>query len=168
MSSDWGRCGNYGVVGWETEEAAYRACGPDLMRFACVLVGFSDAEDLVSTTLSSLLQSDRWRTSDDMRTYAMGALARQASMHHRSFGRRRLRETRSASAVSVGEPTLSDPAIWNAVKALPLRQRAVIFLAYWEDQSVAAIASTLGISSGSVKRHLSRARHSLRQALDGY
>ncbi len=103
-----------------------------------------------------------------MRTYAMGALARQASMQHRSFGRRRLRETRSLSAASVGEPTLSDPAIWNAVKALPVRQRAVIFLAYWEDQSVAPIASTLGISPGSVKRHLTRARQSLRQALDGY
>ena len=103
-----------------------------------------------------------------MRTYAMGSLARQASMHHRSLGRRRLRETRVALSSKIAEPTLKDPVIWNAVKALPVRQRAVIFLAYWEDQSVAAIATTLGISVGSVKRHLTRARQSLRGALDGY
>ncbi|MEP6478854.1 MAG: sigma factor-like helix-turn-helix DNA-binding protein [Rhodoglobus sp.] len=34
-------------------------------------------------------------------------------------------------------------------------------LFYLEDQSVATIAATMGLNSGTVKTHLSRARHAL-------
>lgn len=43
-----------------------------------------------------------------------------------------------------------------AVKALPLRQRQVLVLRYYLDQSEAEIADTLEISRGSVKTHASR------------
>jgi RNA polymerase sigma factor (sigma-70 family) len=40
---------------------------------------------------------------------------------------------------------------------LPVRQRQVIVLRYYLDQSEAEIAATLSISKGSVKKHASRA-----------
>ncbi len=46
---------------------------------------------------------------------------------------------------------------------MSLRQRAVIYLAYWEDQTNASIATTLGISLGSVKRHRTRALQRLKE-----
>jgi len=42
----------------------------------------------------------------------------------------------------------------------------VVVLTYWDDLASAAIAERLGISDGSVRRHLARARKRLRMALD--
>ena len=46
--------------------------------------------------------------------------------------------------------------LWTAVVQLPMRQRQVLVLRYYLDQSEAEIADTLGISRGSVKKHASR------------
>ncbi len=152
-------------MGWEREESAYRSYGPDLMRLATALVGPSDAEDLVSITLSSLLQGGRWAEADDMRAYAMGAVARQSSSLHRSSWRRRRREERSALPLAVSDQTGGDSVLWQAVLSLPIRQRAVLYLAYWEDMGPTAIGEMLGISDGAVRRHLARARSSMRRSL---
>lgn len=47
--------------------------------------------------------------------------------------------------------------MWSCVTALPTRQRQVLVLRYYLDQSEAEIAETLGVSPGSVKKHASRA-----------
>lgn len=46
---------------------------------------------------------------------------------------------------------------------LSARQRACVYLAYWEDLGAAEIADCLGIGEGTVKRFLSRARSRLRE-----
>ena len=46
--------------------------------------------------------------------------------------------------------------LWAAVTALPMRQRQVLVLRYYLDQSEAEIAETLEVSRGSVKKHASR------------
>jgi RNA polymerase sigma factor (sigma-70 family) len=53
------------------------------------------------------------------------------------------------------------------VQRLSLRQRAVVFLTYWEDLGPASVAELLGISEGAVRRHLARARARLKEVLDG-
>ena len=59
---------------------------------------------------------------------------------------------------------LSD--VLDMVDRLSPRQRAVVYLAYWDDLDPAAIAQVLGVSEGSVRRHLARARAALRRMLD--
>ena len=44
-------------------------------------------------------------------------------------------------------------------------QRAVVFLTYWDDLTVEAVADVLQIAPGTVKAHLARARASLRRVL---
>lgn len=68
----------------------------------------------------------------------------------------------------VAEPTTSgavDSAVLAALRSLPARQRAVVALHYLEDLPVREVAELLGITEGSVKTHLSRARSSLAAAL---
>lgn len=136
----------------------------ELVRLATVLVGPSEAEDLVANAVLRALQSRAWSGARNPRAYLVRALVNEASSGHRSRSRRQARESRAASA-ELGVEPVSDPDVLAAVARLSPRQRAVVYLAYWEDYSVASISTTLGISEGSVRRHLGRARDRLRKVL---
>lgn len=56
---------------------------------------------------------------------------------------------------------LLDVDVANALKSLPLQQRQVCALHYLMDQSVETIAEGLGVSVGTVKTQLHRARKAL-------
>jgi len=58
-------------------------------------------------------------------------------------------------------------AIWQALRELSARQQEVFVLRQLEGWSTDAVAETLGLSAGSVKRHLYRAVHQMRKALRG-
>ena len=55
--------------------------------------------------------------------------------------------------------------LWPLVCALPVRQRAVIVLRYYEDLTEAQIADVLGCAPGTVKSQTSAAMKALRRAL---
>jgi len=72
-------------------------------------------------------------------------------------------DTQAPSEAAVGEETRR--RIWAAFRALPRRQQEVFALRYIEEQPTADVALALGLSPGSVKRHLYRAVRHLRRAL---
>ncbi|HEX9477385.1 MAG TPA: sigma-70 family RNA polymerase sigma factor [Methylomirabilota bacterium] len=72
-------------------------------------------------------------------------------------------DTQAPSEAAVGEETRR--RIWKAFRALPRRQQEVFALRYVEEQPTADVALALGLSPGSVKRHLYRAVRHLRRAL---
>jgi RNA polymerase sigma factor (sigma-70 family) len=51
------------------------------------------------------------------------------------------------------------------VERLSMQQRAAVLLTYWADLPVEAVASQMGVSTGSVKRHLARAHKHLEEWL---
>ncbi len=57
--------------------------------------------------------------------------------------------------------------IWQAFQQLSARQREVFALRHLEGCSTEEVAGILGVSSGSVKRHLYRAVHQMRKSLRG-
>jgi RNA polymerase sigma factor (sigma-70 family) len=96
-----------------------------------------------------------------------GAWVRKVAMNRaRSAWRRRGSEARAMLRLG-GRRTLPDelplPAheFWAAVRDLSTAQAQVVALHYVEDRSVDDIAAVLGITSGTVKTHLFRARRAL-------
>jgi DNA-directed RNA polymerase specialized sigma24 family protein len=81
--------------------------------------------------------------------------------------RRRRRETvllRRRTQVVAPLPT--HPELWEAVRALPERQRIAVVLRFVADLPEAEIASVMGIARGTVSATLSAARASLARWLD--
>ncbi len=60
-------------------------------------------------------------------------------------------------------PEMSPPAeeLWRAVRDLPRRQAQVVALHYLEELSLQEVGEVLGISPGTAKAHLHRARRAL-------
>ncbi|MDJ0380600.1 SigE family RNA polymerase sigma factor [Streptomyces sp. G-G2] len=65
-------------------------------------------------------------------------------------------------ASSAGDPGPDTAALVGVLRTLPERQRRVAVLFYVCDLSVEQVAAETGISAGTVKTHLSRARAALR------
>lgn len=153
-------------------EDAYRRWADELVGYASVLVPAAAAPDVVADTFADLLvrSSDGWSQARDARGFLFGAIANRARMHHREAGRRRRRElqpsTAAASGVVAGpSAVVADPAVINAVDGLSVQQRAMVYLTYWADYSVGQVAEILGVSDGTVRRQLARARAKLREVL---
>jgi len=54
-------------------------------------------------------------------------------------------------------------AVWEAMEKLPGRQRTVFLLRFVEDMDLLEIASATGMKEGTVKAHLFRALHAVRE-----
>lgn len=132
------------------------------------------AEEVVQDAFLTLYR--RWRLLRD--PSAAVAYLNQCVVNG---ARQRLRRGRSLSAVvrrmeAPAElfPSAEQSAVvhqdsdqmWQAICALPRRQREVVVLRYYLDQSEAEIAETLGISRGSVKTHASRGLAALSRRQD--
>jgi RNA polymerase sigma-70 factor (ECF subfamily) len=53
----------------------------------------------------------------------------------------------------------------EALAGLSSQQRTFVYLAYWEDWTATEIADRVGVSDGTVRRQLARARTKLREEL---
>lgn len=138
-----------------------------LLGFARVLCGHDqDAEDLVQRALVKAYL--RWQRIKEMEHPE--AYVRQVMLHDYFRGWRRTWRRHETSTETLPEQTnppvdpLTSPA-WEAVRALPPRQRAVIALRYFEDLSVASTADILGCTEGTVKSQSSRAIATLRRTV---
>lgn len=156
----------FGVEGSCTLEEAYRKWSGDLVRYATALVGSADAPDLVADTFVVLIRrgDERWAEVRDARAYLFRSVTNSARMLMRSRARRDDREQAWPIVASQGE-LLRDPAVGAALAQLSLRQRAAVFLTYWEDLGSVEVARRMGVSEGAVKRHLARGRSVLREVL---
>ena len=75
--------------------------------------------------------------------------------------------SREPSVGDVAGATADHEAAISALRHLPRRQRECLVLRYYLDQPEAEIATTLGISSGSVKTHTSRGLATMAKLLGG-
>lgn len=159
-----------GIVGDVREglsvEDAYRKWADDLVRYATALVGSGEASDLVAESFAGVLRAGdaRWQAVRDPRAYLFRVVCNNARMSGRGRRRRERRELVWLPSAEHADPH-ADGSVLHVLSRLSLQQRAVTFLTYWEDMSVGEIAGVLGVSEGSVKKQLARARAALRKEL---
>ena len=146
-------------------EDVYREQGRQLMALAATLAGPSNAEDVVSAAIARA--AGRHLTHiDNLSGYLARAVINEARVLHRSSSRRSSRESRYSGVEGyVDDPRFTDPRVIEAIRRRPMRQRVVLVLTYWADLSTQDVADRLGISEGSVHKHLARARSALRKEL---
>jgi RNA polymerase sigma-70 factor (sigma-E family) len=140
-----------------------------LLRTAYLIVGdLQEAEDLVQETLFKV--ASRWpRVSrmDNPLAYARRILVNLASRgsSKRSRNRAELAATPPAETAARAAQLEIDDRLFNALAALPPRQRAALVLRYFVDLSEAEVAAALGCSVGTVKSSTSRGLKRLEETL---
>jgi RNA polymerase sigma-70 factor (sigma-E family) len=139
-----------------------------LLRTAYVLTGDEHhARDLLQTALMATAR--RWSSVGD----APEAYVRKAMYRHQiNSWRARMRRPETVTAAPPDRPAGGDHAadtvlrhgLFDALRTLPPRQRAVVLLRYWEDRPEAEVAALLDVSVGTVRSQASKGLAKLRAA----
>ncbi|MEX0864115.1 MAG: RNA polymerase sigma factor [Acidimicrobiia bacterium] len=148
------------VIGVMDNEEAYRLYARELTEYATTLVGPFDAADVVTDACLKAFASKGWPGVLNRRAYLYRTVLTVSNDHHRSTLSRRLREMKVAERPSV-MPVEVDLDVLRAVERLSVQQRSVVYLTYWADLTPEDVAAQMGVSTGTVKRHLARARKRL-------
>jgi len=154
----------------QTIEEQFRAFvaarSPALLRTAYLLTGdWGIAEDLLQTALTkTYLAWLRLGVIESVEPYARRVLVTTAT----SWWRRRWHRERPTAVLPDREATdgvderAERDLLWRFVQGLPNRQRAVLVLRFYEDQTEAETARLLRVSVGTVKSQCARALSTLR------
>jgi RNA polymerase sigma-70 factor (sigma-E family) len=154
-------------------DALFREHATPLLRLAVVLTGDRGlAEELVQEAFVRFHRLRSAPAAGAERAYLRRIVVNLSHTHHR----RVLVARSSAASVDPGrdaegadvEAVRRDGArrVAEAVRALPQRQRDCVVLRYYADLPDREVAEALGISEGSVKTHLHRARATLAGRLE--
>lgn len=144
-------------------ETLYQKHGKALVAFAASIVGPADAEDVVASVAAKVLFSADLDRANNPQAYLYRAVQNGARSHLRSNGRRSRREQRTAFDRALAPGTdAGGPDLASALDALSPRQRSVVHLTYWEELTGAEVAERLGMSEGSVRKHLARAKETMK------
>jgi RNA polymerase sigma factor (sigma-70 family) len=140
--------------------------GGALVRYATLLCGNRrDAEDLVQEALVKVFTVMRRSAAgladvhavDDMEAYVRRAILNLFLDGDRRSKRWLARRHLVAREYSTAGPELATSQqldVAHALAGLPPRQRACVVLRFYADLSVREIADDLGVTTGTVKRHL--------------
>jgi RNA polymerase sigma-70 factor (ECF subfamily) len=119
---------------------------------------------------------DRYDEQRPFYPWLAAIAVRLAQNRLRAHGRARLREgTRLEDATEPGAPPtalrdlIADERrrrVWEAVAALPSGERTAVALYYRDGMAVGAIARALGVTAGTIKTLLFRARRRLRERVE--
>ncbi len=148
------------AAGVMDDEQVYRNYARELTEYATTLVGPFDAADVVTDACLRAFRSKGWPEVANRRAYLYRTVLSVANDHHRSTLSRRLREMKTAPRHEV-PPVEVDFDVLRAVARLSVQQRASVYLTYWADLTPDEVAMRMGVSPGTVKRHLARARKRL-------
>lgn len=142
--------------------------GNHILRYAySYLHNMSDAEEVLQDTLVKFLQTaPAFETPQHEKAWLL-RVAGNLSKNRLDYNKVRAADELSEELAADGDEELS--FVWDAVKALPEKLRAVVHLFYYEGYSTAEIARLLGRNEATVRSDLHRGRAKLKETLkEGY
>ena len=126
-----------------------------VLRFLVASVGRQEADDCFQETfLAALRAYPRLPADANRRAWVLTIAHRKAIDSHRA--RRRRPDPVEGLEEHLSEPPRpeSDPALWQAVRALPSKQRAAVVLRFVADLKHAEAAEVIGCSEEAARRNL--------------
>jgi RNA polymerase sigma factor (sigma-70 family) len=128
-------------------------------------VGREGAEDAFQETfLAALRAYPSLRDARNLRGWLVTIAHRKAIDHHRARGRAPV-PVAEVHEEAFTDPDPADGAIWNAVAALPPKQRAAVTLRFASDLPHEEIAAALGCSPAAARRSLHEGLKRLRKEI---
>jgi RNA polymerase sigma-70 factor (sigma-E family) len=153
-----------GGGGRDDYDGFFVECLPSVMPLACRLTGDRvEAEDIAIEALGrayahwSKLQSAPYRRAWVLRVATNLVIGRAR--------RRRPTLAEPEATLDVADVVVVREALIAALRRLPRRQREAVVLRHLADISEEETATVMGVSTGSVKTHLSRGITALRSAI---
>lgn len=147
----------------------YSRRAPALRRTAFLLCGdWQQAEDLVQTAfIKSFAAWHRIRDAGAAEAYVRKVLTREfVSDGRRHWARQRAAVPQTLETAEPDRPHEDRLVLLDALRRIPLRQRACLVLRFWEDYSVEDTARMLGCQKGTVKSQTARGLQALRRVLE--
>jgi RNA polymerase sigma-70 factor (ECF subfamily) len=133
-----------------------------LNALATVTGSWETAHDAVQETFARAYASrSRWRAESSLETWVWRIGLRTALGFRRDLEQAHLNGSFDPGLV---DPEC-DPALAEAVRALPPKRRLMVFLRYFADLSYEDIAQICGTSEGTVAATLSQARDALYETM---
>jgi RNA polymerase sigma factor (sigma-70 family) len=138
----------------------------DVYRFLVASVGPIEADDCFQETFIAALRAyPRLRDASNLRSWLLTIADRKAIDAHRARKRRAVPTEHLAEQVAPA-PADGEPALWEAVRALPEKQRAAILHRYVNDLPYADIGRIVGCSEAAARQNVRAGLASLRGAWD--
>ncbi|MGH2724257.1 MAG: RNA polymerase sigma factor [Actinomycetota bacterium] len=138
----------------------------DVYRFLVALVGPQEAEDCFQETFLAALRSyPRLRDGSNLRSWVLTIAHRKAIDSVRA---RRRRPEPGGAADDVAAPSAVEPgdrAVWEAVAALPPKQRGAVYLRHAIGLPYREIGLVLGSSEAAARQSVREALTKLREVL---
>jgi len=139
-------------------------------RYLVATVGAVDADDCFQETFIAALRAyPRLRAGSDLRAWVLTIAHRKAIDALRGRSRRAQPVADVAELVASGAAGHGarerDGELWDAVGALPERQRSAVVLRYVGDLAHREIASAIGCSEDAARRSLHEGLNKLRKAV---
>jgi RNA polymerase sigma factor (sigma-70 family) len=147
-------------------EAVYRSRFADFLRVSTAITGNAESgRDAVHEAfVSSVRGRETYRGEGTVEAWLWRAVVNAARKRRRDESELRVRDVHALpeSVWSDRRPTDEFTDLRAAIRALPERQRLVLFLRYYADLDYEAIADVLGIRPGTVGASLHAAHDALR------
>lgn len=152
----------------ERIEELYTTDFARFVRVAAAITGnLESARDIVQDAFASLIVHRAQHREEGSiggwawRTVVNGAYSERRARAYEGRAVARLESLREPE----GGTQVPDAALREAIRALPERQRTIVFLRYYADLDYDAIAEALAVSAGTVGAALNAARSALRAAV---
>lgn len=144
---------------------AFKLHSDTVFRIAFLKTGnLADADDIMSDVFLRLVRNiHKIKSEEHLKAWLIRATINCSNSFFKK--QKRINQVRIVECDAVYE--MEENSVLPLVMALPMHQKTVIYMHYFEGYSVDEIATLCGVKSGTVKSRLSRAREALKTTLKG-